>query len=33
MKLSVILSWVLYGVVSTVCLTLADSYFGWGFFQ
>ncbi len=32
MKLSIILTWVLYGIVSTVLLSLADSYFGWGLF-
>ena len=33
MKLSVILLWILYGMVSSVMMILADSYFGWGFFQ
>ncbi len=33
MKLSVILSWILYGVVSSVLMMLADSYFGWGLFS
>ena len=33
MKPSSLFLWVLYGVVASVTMTLADSYFGWGLFQ
>lgn len=33
MKMSTLLMWILYGVISSTLMTMADIYFGWGLFS